>query len=106
MRYSILLLVPLVGCANQWRHPTATAAQFHNDRYECTIQANAMYPVAMASTTTSYQAPSTTRCTGFGNTTSCTTTPGYQAPTYQYDANATQRNGFVSDCLKARGYKR
>lgn len=106
----ILLLIPaaLAGCAMpQWHHANFSPAQFDQDRYQCTVQAREMYPVAMAGQSNMMPPPATrTNCTAMGNQVNCTNQQGYQMPVYQYDRNQPYRDNAFSYCMRARGYWR
>jgi hypothetical protein len=104
-RLLILAAVALTGCAApRWYHPTASAAQFNQDRYECTMQANALFPPAMTNTSTGVPPTTRTNCTAMGNQMSCTSRQNPTFPIQQFDQNAIPRNHSQRDCLYARGY--
>lgn len=104
----IVALVALSGCAMpRWHHVNFTPAQFDQDRYQCTMQARDMYPVAMTGQPTLMPPPATrTNCTALGNQLNCTSQQDYQMPTYQYDRNQPYRDNAFGYCMRARGYWR
>lgn len=101
---TVLAILALSGCASQWKHPTATPAQLDQDTYQCTMQAQAMYPPMAASTQLGSGGPAVGTCTGMGNQVTCVSRPGAQAPVIPYDMNAIPRNNAIRSCLYARGY--
>jgi hypothetical protein len=102
---SLAAVVALTGCAmGQWHHPTATAAQFDQDQYECQMRANAMVPVNMTKTAIGAPPPTTTNCTAFGNQLNCTSRQASSMPITQYDQNQIPRARVRDQCLAARGY--
>ena len=101
---SLVSLILLGGCAMGWTRPNTTEAQFYQDRFQCEQEAASMYPVAMSSVGSGYQAPAQTNCTTYGNQTNCTTRPGIYSPPPQFDSNAIARSGAFSSCLESRGY--
>jgi hypothetical protein len=74
------------------------------DQYQCTVQGNTMYPVAMTKNNIVQAPPVRTNCTGFGNQINCSSRQDYQMPIYQYDQNKAWRDRYVGDCLSAKGY--
>lgn len=93
----------LVGCA-QWKHPTATQADFNRDRYQCDIQAASAYPVTQTPVGTGYQTAGRVNCSTYGAQTNCTTTPGIYVPPPVTDTNAVSRAFAFDSCMQARGY--
>lgn len=100
----------LSGCAMVWTRPNTTEAEFYQDRYQCEQQAAQMYPAIMTQRAVgaSFQAPSRTDCSAYGNNISCQTAPGMsvQPNVVTEDANSLSRLMASDDCLKAKGYTR
>jgi len=95
----------LVGCAGMgWSKPGSSQADFYNDKNDCDRQAAQTFPVAMGSTGSGYQAPTTTNCTRVGNNVDCTSFPGAYSAPQQQDMNAMPRLNYVTSCLKSKGY--
>jgi hypothetical protein len=101
---AVVVSVVATGCAMGWTRPNTSAAEFHQDRYQCEREAASMYPVTMTASGPGYQAPAQTNCSTYGRQTNCTTTPGTYTPPPTYDANAIARSSAVSSCLQAKGY--
>lgn len=105
--FAACCLAVLGGCGT-WTHPTKPAAALDADRMGCEQRAVALYPVLMVQrqTAPARQEPPKTSCVTRNGHTTCTTVPGaWTGPQFvTEDANASNRNDAVSQCLRALGW--
>lgn len=107
---AMFLALAVAGCAQyEWQKYGATQADFNQDRYQCQMEAASAYPTAAVTQQirAGYVGPSTTNCSNWGYSVTCSTTPGQVvAPlTTTVDVNQDNRGQAAKACMYARGYQ-
>jgi outer membrane murein-binding lipoprotein Lpp len=109
----LVLLAVLGGCAQtQWVNRVSSNANFHADKLTCEIQARNQFPDIVYRPAPPQPATYKTTCSGFGNTTNCTSTPEVQTDNSDLQTLAAKpgtqlsRSIFEGRCLAAKGWSR
>ena len=107
-----LTMITLTGCGNfMWVRPGGSQVDANKDQHSCTIEAAQALPVQIVQKPDNIffpngrNIPVETTCHRFGNQLSCTSTGGYQPPTYStVDVNKRDREDAVRYCMKSKGW--
>lgn len=115
----LLMSLPIMGCAVNWEHPTASQNDFIRDKAICSnnaeMAAPRVYipPVSSVATNPTYY----TTCSRLGSFTDCTSTPSVTnnysvqqlnqsiAQSGENLRRATDVNNFFQNCMLSKGYR-
>lgn len=117
-----IVSIGMVGCT-QWRHPSATQADFQRDSYDCQNQANQANPRRYVPVQPAPQQPTpsySTTCMRMGVMVSCESTPNPSSSYNPQMAQAQQSiaqggadlgrafgvSNFYDSCMYSKGYSK